>query len=164
MMVQMGDNLEDIERGLARMGALDETAVKNLEMMKDAIIGILVHDYDRYFRVFSDDCIIHEPESLFYGGEHKGPAACLVLAKNVITHIYERCHFRVLEMGTGGDHVFIRYLNDFVFKGTGEVVQMHILEMWRIENGKVVECRPCIFDVHQLVVRTPQMDKALLTS
>lgn len=163
MVVQMGDSIEAIERGLAAMGRIDQQALDNLEMMKHALVGVLIGDMDRYFAVFADDCVIHEPESLFYGGDHRGIEACKALGKNVVSKIYERCHFRVWEMGTGGDHVFVRYFNTFVFKDTFEELPMHILEIWKIKDKKVIECRPYIFDSHALVIRSEHMDHELLT-
>lgn len=162
--VQMGDSEEAIAQGLARMGRIDQTALNNLERMKDAITGILTFDTERYVQSFADHGFIHEPESLFYGGKHVGHDAINALAQNVIGQIYERTHFRILEMGAGGDHVFIRYLNDFVFKNSGETVRMEVLEFWRLEDGKVVECRPFIFDVVELVKREGAMDRDLLSA
>lgn len=163
-MTEMGDSLETIQDRLGRMGRIDAEAMENLEMMKDAISGILTMNTEHYVSFFAEDAFIHEPESLFYGGMHVGKDAINALAKNVIGQIYEKTHFRVLEMGAGGDHVFIRYLIDYIFKHSGEVVRMEVLEFWKIANRKVVECRPFIFDVVELVKREQAMDHNVITA
>lgn len=160
MVVRSGDSIEEVTRGFSEMGKMDERAQENLRLLKDSFTGIMTGDIDRYFERFAEDSAICEPESLFYGGVHRGLQACRELGDRVLGRIYERVEYEVLEMGAGGDLVFAHMNLTFVFHGTGERLPMQVLEIWRFENGKVIECRPFIFDSHALVIRTRHLADA----
>lgn len=157
MVVRSGDSIEAVTKGFAEMGRMDDEARRNLELFRDAFAGIMVGDIDRYFDRFADDAVLCEPESLFYGGDHKGVAACKALGQRVLREIYERVDYEVLEIGASGDRVFAHLNLTFVFRETGEKLPMQVFEMWRFKDGMITECRPFIFDSHALAIRTAHL-------
>lgn len=94
------------------------------------------------------DILIHEAESLPYGGTYRGPGGVDRLAALVYA-TWDDMDSRLVEVTAGGEYAVA--LMHFSAKGrkTGKSFSFPITEVWRFRDGKAIEWRPIYFDTRK---------------
>jgi ketosteroid isomerase-like protein len=105
--------------------------------------------WDEVEQLLSEDLVIHEPESLPYGGEWRGKDALRRLYAKVMTYWADPS---VAVRSIVGDDEHAVALLDFTMtsRTTGERFTMPVAEASRAEGGKIVEMRIHYFDTAKL--------------
>ena len=125
------------------MGTLED---KNIDVIKRAFALLLEKgDLDGFFAHVSDQCELHEPASLPYGGVYRGKEE---MRRGITKAIESWGHLEIkkLNYAVGGDEVVVHLDISGVMRKTGKRVSMQTLELWRVRDGKVVELRPFLYD------------------
>lgn len=103
-------------------------------------------DMETVKRFVAADILVHEAESLPYGGTYRGPAGVDRLAR-LIYSTWEDMDTQLIEITAGGDYAVA--LMHFSAKGkkTGKSFSFPIAEAWRFNaEGKAIEWCPFYFD------------------
>ena len=108
--------------------------------------------WDEVEALLSDDLVIHEPESLPYGGEWRGRDALRRLYAEVMGYWADP---HVTVRAITGDEEWAVALLDFTMtsRATGERFTMPVAEASRAEAGKIAEMRIHYFDTAELLNR-----------
>ena len=124
-----------------------ETSNRNRNIVLHALDMLAAGDPEAIWDMFSPDVVFHEAACLPYGGAHHGIEAtrkafetmCDTFAENRV--IFE-------QVLAAGDMVIAYQTIDFRVKKTGITGKIPVSEMFRFEDGKVIEWRACYFDAN----------------
>lgn len=119
---------------------------RNRETMQKIYAAMMVGDMETVKSFVADDIVIHEAESLPYGGLYRGPSGVDRLAR-LIYATWDDIDSQLIEVTAGGDRAVA--LMHFSAKGkrTGKSFSFPIAEAWRFnKEGKAIEWRPFYFD------------------
>jgi ketosteroid isomerase-like protein len=103
-----------------------------------------------FFRNFADDAVLEESSWLPYGGSYRGKAAIGEAVGQIMTQHWR--DFDIVINGYTGDAelVAVDLTLSAVGNKTGKPVKFKIIELWRVENGKVTWLRPIYGDYKQI--------------
>lgn len=85
-----------------------------------------------------DELVIHEPPGLPYGGDYHGPAGFVELMGR-INEAFEPSPAGPVEYLGDGDPVLVRLVGRFASRATGQSVEMPIVELHYVRDGKIAE-------------------------
>jgi hypothetical protein len=91
------------------------------------------------------DLVIHEPESLPFGGEWKGQDALQRLAA-VVFGTWAQARSEIHEITGGREWAVVVLSFAMTSKRTGEALVQSVCEAGRVENGRLKELRIHYFD------------------
>lgn len=114
---------------------LDASETRNQEAMK-----ALLHP----------DVQVIEAASLPYGGIAKGPDAFIKLIKQVFS-TWKDIKLSVQKVLSDGDYVILLAEMSVRNQTTEKMVVIPIAEIWRLNDGKIIEVRPFYFDTKLLL-------------
>ena len=108
-------------------------------------------DFSVIAETLHPDCVLHQPASLPYGGEWKGPDGF----KSWMEAFGEE--WASLEVKdpqffpSGEDVIFSRSHVYAVSKRTGEKIDWPLLQFFRVRDGKIAELRPFHWDTARMI-------------
>lgn len=103
-------------------------------------------DRDGAYATFvAEDCVLHEADSLPYGGVYRGRELMKETLRDVVAR-FDDFSFEILNYLGGDDEVVVHLRLDGVGRESRKPFSIPIMELWRIRDGKVVELRPFLYD------------------
>lgn len=101
--------------------------------------------------------VMHEPQSLPYGGTYRGPDGFLQ-ALATIAEYFSNVKLTVTETLDAGDTVVALVHVQGQGASTGQPFEMHISELWRLKAGRVVALHPFYWDTAKVLetLHSPQ--------
>lgn len=120
---------------------------ENLALVSAAYAAFRAGDVAGMFKDFAPDCISKDAVSLPYGGTYRGPDEALAKVAKML-EFWKDIDVRMDALTAGDGHV-IAY-GTFTATGarTGLRVSFSLLEVWKVENGKVVFVEPVYTDTY----------------
>lgn len=105
---------------------------------------------EEFFKNFAEDAVLEESSWLPYGGSYRGKAAIGETVGQIMTQHWR--DFDIVINGYTGDAelVAVDLTLNAVGNKTGRSVSFKIIELWRVENEKVVWLRPIYGDYDQI--------------
>jgi ketosteroid isomerase-like protein len=100
--------------------------------------------------VLDPQVVVHEAESLPFGGRHVGIDAFIALQRRVFL-LWRETRVEVHRMIAQDDSVVVMATMHATAKGSGEPLAMPIAEFWRVSEGRIVEVRPYYFDTRKFL-------------
>jgi uncharacterized protein len=97
----------------------------------------------------ADDCVIHEAESLPYGGRYVGSSGFIDVMTRLL-QVWNSFQFEPHEFLADGDHVVVLLTATGNSVKTGTAFSMPLAEVWRFSDRQVVELYPFYWDTHAL--------------
>jgi hypothetical protein len=94
--------------------------------------------------------VVTEAESLPFGGRHVGLAAFQALVRRVFL-LWHDTRVDVEQLIGDGEYVVVLATMHARSKADGAALCMPIVEVWRLEDGRVKEIRPFYFDTRKFV-------------
>lgn len=91
------------------------------------------------------DIISYEADGLPYGGTYRGPEGFARLVR-IMQGTWDDMYFRPTEFLSGGDYVICYVELSGVGKKTGLSFSMPLAELYRFQDGKIIEFRPIYYD------------------
>jgi ketosteroid isomerase-like protein len=122
----------------------------NVAIVKAAYAAGARGDWDAFFADVIDETEFHEAPSLPYGGVYRGRAD-IVRGAKLMFGAWDDFQYKILQYTAGGDIVVVHVLISGIGRKTGKSFSMPIMEMWRCNEGKVIEIRPFYFDTSRCV-------------
>jgi len=110
-----------------------------VEMMTNYIAAMSNGDFELGFRYFADDVVGHVPGRSSLAGQRRGRAAVEGYIREVIAHTKCKVSVELLDMLVGDEHVALMVLEKL--GGDEHRVEIRRVNVYRIENGKIVEIR-----------------------
>lgn len=106
-------------------------------------------DFETMLSFMDHDLVIHEADSLPYGGTYHGPEGF----RRLITAVFQT--FRSFEvevdgMLSDGDQVIAMLRLKLGLKDSDRVFETRVAEYWRLRDGKAIELRPFYWDTAAL--------------
>ena len=98
-----------------------------------------------YANVMAEDCVLHEADSLPYGGVYHGRPLMKDVLRNVVAR-FDEFEVEIRNYLAGGDEVVVHLHLAGVGRESRKPFSMPVMELWRIRDGKVVEMRPFLYD------------------
>lgn len=95
------------------------------------------------------DVQVIEAESLPYGGVANGPDEFIDLIRRAFT-TWDDTRVSVQQILADGDTVVLMAEMSGRGRANGEAFTMAMVEIWRLENGRIREVRPFYFDTKRL--------------
>ena len=122
----------------------------NIEIVRELYEAGTAGDLERMLRHIDPGFICYEAPSLPYGGEYHGPEGLSRLFTAVFSR-FDAFKVEVKELLDAGPTVVVIINLRVTLKGSGRTVEMPVVEIWRLREGKVVELRPFYWDTAQLL-------------
>lgn len=91
------------------------------------------------------DIIAHEADGLPYGGTYRGISGFERLLK-LMYATWDDMYFQPIEFLSGGDYVICYVYLSGVGKKTGLSFSIPLAELYRFQDGKIIEFRPIYYD------------------
>lgn len=114
---------------------------QNLEVIEGAYAAFAEGDVPAVLGVFADDIEWHEAEGMPYGGVYRGGEAVVQNVFGPISQDVEGFALAPEEFMSAGDTVaaVVRYTG--TGKATGKPLDLPVVHVWDIQDGKVVRFR-----------------------
>jgi len=130
---------------------VDAAALANRQALIDAFDALLAGDDKPFWTLFDADATFHEAACLPYGGAHRGLAAIQrAYAEMCATYSAMRSEFH--EVLTAGVYCILYQTISFTVAANGNSGTLPVAEMFRFQNGRIIEWRANYFDA-DLVAR-----------
>jgi len=108
----------------------------NVELMEELLTAGQNGDMERLEELTHEDCVVTEPESLPYGGEYTGETVFPDIFAD-IAQAWDEFDFEGPDIWDAGEKVFVLW--EVEAGSAGETVEQPLLEMYEIEDGKVIQ-------------------------
>jgi ketosteroid isomerase-like protein len=121
----------------------------NQTIVLDVYSAVGSGDLDRAKSYLDDHVEIREAESLPYGGLYRGKeevAACF----DKVFKFWKINDFKLRQVVAGGDIVAVHLDMDVSANSNGAHIKYDLLEVWRLQDGKIVEILPFYEDTHAI--------------
>lgn len=106
----------------------------NVELMEDLLNAGQNGDMDRLRELTSEDCVVHEPESLPYGGTYSGENVFPEIFGD-IAQAWDEFDFEGPDIWDAGEKVFVKWQ---VSAGvSGNRIEQPLLEVYEIEDEQI---------------------------
>ncbi len=122
----------------------------NRKIVESAYEMLARGDWDSFYALFADDVVMHEAESLPYGGTYVGKDG-LKRGIGKMFAAWEDMTYSVEQITAGGDLCFVYLHTSATSPRTGKTYAFPVAELWRFRDGKVVEFRPFYWDTHRAI-------------
>ncbi len=97
------------------------------------------------------DFAIHEPESLPYGGFHRGPDAGAALFESIFT-FWKDASFELVDVTASDDHAIALITLSITSPNNGERLSMTVCEVLELDGDTVKRVTVCHFDTAAMAV------------
>jgi ketosteroid isomerase-like protein len=94
-------------------------------------------DMETVIELTHPDCVISEPHALPYGGTYEGKEAFVDLISDV-SETYNQMDVQVKDRTQAGNRVVVEYLFKAVPSEGEDQIQMPMIELYRVEEEKVI--------------------------
>lgn len=126
-----------------------KAVVDNAAIVEAALTSARAGRLEEAESYFSPDMVLHVAESLPHGGTYRGWAGyveCLAKLKSFwsATTLHNQAF-----VSLGDQRVAVSFELDGRIARNGAHVQMPIVAIWELEDGKIVRIRPYYFDTKQ---------------
>lgn len=122
----------------------------NVETIKQMYAAALKQDMPAALNALDEDLVIHEQESLPYGGRYEGHEGFQKLFQNLAAH-WDDFKFSPKEFMDAGETVVAIVQFTGKAKKSGKSLDMTMYELWRMRNGKAVECHSIVWDTAKML-------------
>ena len=130
---------------------------ENIQLVSDIYDGFILRgSTDELFASMVPGATVHEAASLPFGGLYEGAPAIQQMFGRMF-ETWEDMKIAKETLFDGGDEVVAKLRLTARSRATGRPVDMQILELWTIRDGKVVSLVPFYFDAGE-VARICQPD------
>lgn len=126
---------------------MSQTNVENIRQMYEAAGK---GDMQTALSALDENLIVYEQESLPYGGQYRGHAGFQKLFENLSAH-WDDFKFTPQDFKDAEDTVVAVIQLTGKAKSTGKALDMTMYELWRMQNGKAVECRSIVWDTAKML-------------
>jgi len=127
---------------------MTDEAEANRHRVRLAYAALARGDEEGFYSTFSPDVVMHEAESLPYGGVYQGIEGLKRGVANMFA-AWREMKYSVEEITAGGDLVFVYLHVRGTAPDTGESLVFPVAELWRFRNGQAIEFRPIYWDTHR---------------
>jgi hypothetical protein len=114
------------------------TIQDNVAIVREWYDHVMAGELEAAAAMMADDFVLHEPPGLPYGGEYHGPEGFLEVMQR-ITALFEPSLAKPLQILDATNPVVILLRGRFTSRATGEVVEMDIVELYYVRDGKIAE-------------------------
>lgn len=101
--------------------------------------------------VLDPSFVLHEADSLPYGGSYHGPEGFAQGFGTIVQHLGPFEFELENVLGAGDEHVLVLIHIWGTAPATGKAYDMNIAELWKLRDGKAVELRPYYWDTAKLL-------------
>lgn len=125
----------------------------NAEVLDKMGQALHIGDFDEMRKYLHPDMYVTEAESLPFGGVHRGPDGFIALITRVFTY-WDDAKLEPKYRVEDGDRIVL--FSELTAKGrkSGESFTMPLSEMFRFQDGQIIEIFPFYFDTKKL----PEID------
>jgi ketosteroid isomerase-like protein len=123
----------------------DNMSDTNLEIVKKIYELGGKGDFAAFMALLDPSIVIYEADSMPYGGEHRGLAGVGALFQK-LNEFVERFHAKPLQFFVSGADVAALIRVTGKARATGESIDMQVMEVWTLENGRATSIRPFYWD------------------
>ena len=123
---------------------------KNVNTIKQMYEAAIKNDMPRALNALDENLVIHEQESLPYGGRYEGHAGFQKLFQNLAAH-WDDFKFVPKEYLDAGETVVAVVQLTGKAKQTGSPLDMTMYELWRMREGLAVECHSIVWDTAKML-------------
>lgn len=106
-------------------------------------------DIDTAIQTLDEECVVHTPESLPYGGIYKGRDE-IRRFWSIFFQIYERPQPMGLQLLTAGDYIITLQTLKTRIRGSNAELEMPMAETFKLRASKIIEIRPYYFDTAKM--------------
>ncbi len=126
-------------------------AEKNVETMKEMYDAAIVRqDIPAALKALDEDLVLHEQESLPYGGRYEGHEGFQKLFQNLAAH-WDGLRYTPQEfIGDGETVVVIGQLTGKA-KKSGKNLDITMYELWRMRKNKAIEGYSIVYDTAKML-------------
>ena len=103
-----------------------------------------------YANCMAEDCVLHEAESLPYGGVYAGRDHMKQVLAGV-TGRFDEFQYEIRNYLAGGDEVVVHLHMAGVGRESRKPFALPVMELWRFRDGKAIEMRPFLYDGTALI-------------
>lgn len=121
----------------------------DVEALRATLDSFFAGDIEAGLKGIHPDCVVREADSLPFGGEWKGPDGFFQFFMALANHFAFEVHSS--EFFDGGDVVFGRYQTTFTAHATQKSAPVSILELYRLQDGKIAEIDVYFKDTHAVL-------------
>jgi ketosteroid isomerase-like protein len=107
--------------------------------------------YELMLDLFDPDVVVHEPESLPYGGTYRGRDEFLAAMGGMMATHVDGKRVRLDKVVADDEQVVARWRYPWRLDESHEFVEVEVNEWLTFRNGKIVEARPFYWDTAQLM-------------
>ena len=126
-------------------------AEKNVETMKEMYdAAIIRHDLPAALKCLDENLVIHEQESLPYGGRYEGHAGYQKLFQNLNEH-WDGLHYAPQEFIGDGETVVVIGQLTGTAKKSGKSLDIAMYELWRMRNNKAIVGYSIVYDTAKML-------------
>ena len=124
---------------------------KNITIVRTALDNARAGRLDDAKPFFADDFILYEAEGLPFGGVYRGWQGYIEVLKklNQFWSSGRKQDSREF-IPYGDDKVIIHFTLDGHITKNGQHVQMPVVAIWELKNGKILSIRPFFFDTKRI--------------
>lgn len=126
------------------MSDQDET---NKALVKQLFASILDDDREAVKALLAPDVVVHEAESMPYGGTYHGHEGYFDLLRK-LNECWIGLHAQDWHYTAGDGDVAARCLLTGTSRVSGREISQQIIELWTVKSGKLAEGRIFYFDTH----------------
>jgi len=123
----------------------DEEAAGNRALLVGALERILAGEFDRFWDIFDPDVTFHEAACLPYGGAHRGLEATRA-AYGRMAATFSKMRSVMEAVLASRDVVILYQTITFEVAANGRTGSFPVCEIFRFQQGKVIEWRANYFD------------------
>lgn len=109
-------------------------------IVRELYVRIAAGDFTGAHALFADDVLFVQADSLPFGGQYEGRDGFATMAERIFASWPGFAVRPVAFFTDGADQVVVR--TDL--KGQG--LDMPMLELWQVANGRITRCKPFYFD------------------
>lgn len=118
---------------------------ENLKIVSAVYDAFSAGDLEGVVKNYAPDCITRDAISLPYGGVYKGPAEALAKVRKMV-EVWKDIDVKIEAKTAGGGYVICYGSWTGTGVKTGLRVTVPLLEVWRLENDKIVFVEPVYAD------------------
>lgn len=109
----------------------------NVKVVSDLLDGFTSGDIAKAVGAFHAECVVHEAESLPYGGDWNGPDEVMKLF-STMGAAFEVTMHKVDLYDCGGDKVLMHGDATYTSRATGRSLRTSMMEFHTIQDGKII--------------------------
>ena len=133
-----------------RLRYRDETedpavVARNRQTIMHALDAVVAGNIETFWSIFDPDVVFHEASCLPYGGAHRGLEATKSAFAS-LSHVFSKNHVIFEQVLAAGNIVIAYQTIDFRIRANGSTGSIPVAELFRFQNGKVIEWRALYFD------------------